>query len=101
MEDPAAWGPWAAPCPIRVDEPSRQKVRSRLKSKMDQRTRERLPALPVLVAAANNRRTSASRRLQAALYELDADLRPRTVGGTYLDLDAAAAAITAVANQGR
>jgi len=34
-------------------------------------------------------------------YDLDADLRPVTVGGTYLDPDAAAAAITAVANQGR
>src|SRR6195952_1507514 len=34
-------------------------------------------------------------------YELDADLRPLTPGGVYLDPDAAAAAITAVANQGR
>jgi 2,3-bisphosphoglycerate-dependent phosphoglycerate mutase len=34
-------------------------------------------------------------------YDLDADLRPVTPGGTYLDPDAAAAAITAVANQGR
>jgi 2,3-bisphosphoglycerate-dependent phosphoglycerate mutase len=34
-------------------------------------------------------------------YELDADLRPVTPGGEYLDPDAAAAAITAVANQGR
>ena len=35
------------------------------------------------------------------VYELDADLRPVTAGGEYLDPDAAAAAITAVANQGR
>jgi 2,3-bisphosphoglycerate-dependent phosphoglycerate mutase len=35
------------------------------------------------------------------LYELDADLRPITTGGTYLDPDAAAAAIEAVKNQGR
>ena len=34
-------------------------------------------------------------------YDLDADFRPITPGGTYLDPDAAAAAITAVANQGR
>lgn len=34
-------------------------------------------------------------------YDLDADLRPITPGGVYLDPDAAAAAITAVANQGR
>src|SRR5262245_33708244 len=35
------------------------------------------------------------------LYELDADLRPTVVGGTYLDPDAAEEAIKAVANQGR
>jgi 2,3-bisphosphoglycerate-dependent phosphoglycerate mutase len=34
-------------------------------------------------------------------YELDADLRPVTVGGRYLDADAAAAAIQQVANQGK
>src|SRR5215207_4076791 len=35
------------------------------------------------------------------VYELDADLKPTVVGGKYLDPDAAAAAIAAVANQGR
>ncbi len=35
------------------------------------------------------------------LYELDDDLRPVTVGGRYLDPDAAAAAIEAVKNQGK
>ena len=35
------------------------------------------------------------------LYELDDDLRPTVPGGRYLDPDAAAAAIAAVANQGR
>ena len=35
------------------------------------------------------------------LYELDDDLRPITVGGEYLDPDAAAAAIEAVKQQGR
>lgn len=35
------------------------------------------------------------------LYELDARLRPVVRGGRYLDPEAAAAAITAVANQGR
>jgi len=35
------------------------------------------------------------------LYELDADLRPITSGGEYLDPAAAAAAIEAVKNQGR
>lgn len=35
------------------------------------------------------------------VYELDDDLKPVTKGGTYLDPEAAAAAIAAVANQGR
>jgi 2,3-bisphosphoglycerate-dependent phosphoglycerate mutase len=35
------------------------------------------------------------------VYSLDDDLRPVTPGGEYLDADAAAAAIQAVANQGR
>ncbi len=35
------------------------------------------------------------------LYALDAQLRPTVAGGEYLDADAAAAAIQAVANQGR
>jgi 2,3-bisphosphoglycerate-dependent phosphoglycerate mutase len=35
------------------------------------------------------------------LYELDADLKPIKAGGTYLDPDAAKAAIEAVANQGK
>lgn len=34
-------------------------------------------------------------------YELDADFRPVTAGGTYLDPDAASEAIAAVASQGR
>ena len=34
-------------------------------------------------------------------YELDADLRPVSPGGVYLDPEAAADAIQAVANQGR
>jgi 2,3-bisphosphoglycerate-dependent phosphoglycerate mutase len=35
------------------------------------------------------------------LYELDEEMRPQTLGGEYLDPEAAAAAIQAVANQGR
>src|SRR5712691_7635572 len=45
-DDPARWGPWAVPCPIRDEEMSRKKERSHRKSRMDQRTRERLPVLP-------------------------------------------------------
>jgi 2,3-bisphosphoglycerate-dependent phosphoglycerate mutase len=35
------------------------------------------------------------------VYRLDADLKPTQPGGQYLDPDAAAEAIKAVANQGR
>src|SRR5690606_25132363 len=34
-------------------------------------------------------------------YDLDSSLRPQTLGGTYLDPEAAKAAAAAVANQGR
>jgi Phage integrase family len=66
MEDPSAWGPWAAPCPIRDAEMSRRKVHAQRKSRMDQRTRERLPALPALTAAADAARKAAAGRLATA-----------------------------------
>jgi integrase len=66
VDDPARWGPWAVPCPIRDEEMSRKKERSHRKSRMDQRTRERLPVLPVLVSAVDAARTTAAALLQAA-----------------------------------
>lgn len=66
-EDPSSWGPWVAPCPIREDELSRRKTRARHKSVMDQRTRERLPALSALLASVNRERDLAARRLLTAL----------------------------------
>ena len=50
VEEPARWGPWAVPCPISDAEISRAKMRKHRKSRMDQRTRERLPVLPVWCA---------------------------------------------------
>ena len=52
VDDPARWGQWAAPCPVRAEEIPHAKELSRRKARMDQRTRERLPVLPVLVASA-------------------------------------------------
>jgi integrase len=66
MEDPARWGQWAAPCPIRDAELSHKKERQERKSRIDQRTRERMPALPALAAAAGRARAEAAGRLQAA-----------------------------------
>jgi hypothetical protein len=45
---------------------------------MDQRTRERLPVLPVLVRTANERRTTAAQRLQAASNTEPGALIPHT-----------------------
>jgi len=56
LDDPGRWGPWAAPCPVRPDELARRKAVRRRKARMDARTRERLPVLPVLVRSADQRR---------------------------------------------
>jgi integrase len=66
VEDPARWGPWVAPCPVGEEEINRRKAQRRLKSRMDARTRERLPALPLLVHSVDQRRRSALALLEAA-----------------------------------
>jgi integrase len=66
MDDPARWGPWAAPCPVRAEDVSRKKSLSRRKSRMDARTRERMPVLPALAAAVARARDTAAARLDAA-----------------------------------
>jgi len=65
-EDPARWGPHAVRCPVSASDASRKKDRSRRKSRMDQRTRERLPVLPVLIAWAGAGRSASAERVQAA-----------------------------------
>ena len=52
LDDPARWGPWVAPCPIRPEDLERRKFTRRRKARMDARTRERLPVLPVLARTA-------------------------------------------------
>jgi integrase len=66
MEEPARWGPWAAPCPVRREDLARVKEIRRRKSRMDQRTRERLPALPALVARVQARAQASAEQLAAA-----------------------------------
>ncbi|MGH3856826.1 MAG: tyrosine-type recombinase/integrase [Pseudonocardiaceae bacterium] len=66
-DDPSRWGPWVAPCPIRdTDTSTQKKKRSHRKSRMDQRTRERLPVMPVLVDTVTSAHQQATQRLQAA-----------------------------------
>jgi hypothetical protein len=66
-EDPARWGPWAAPSPVTKADVNSRKEDRRRKSRMDSRTRERLPVLPVLARSAAEHRATAARALQAAL----------------------------------
>ena len=67
LDDPARWGPWAVPCPVRASDIQYKKQKSRTKARMDARTRERLPVLPALAASADRARTDAAARLSAAL----------------------------------
>jgi hypothetical protein len=66
VDDPARWGLWVAPCPISGAEVQKAKERKHRTARMDQRTRERLPLLPVLVRTANERRLVAARLLATA-----------------------------------
>jgi integrase len=65
-EDPARWGPYAVRCPVSASDASHKKDRMQRKSRTDQRTRERLPLLPALVAWAQAERGAAAQRLDAA-----------------------------------
>jgi hypothetical protein len=66
VEDPARWAPWAAPSPVsKADVGARKEDRHR-KSRMDARTRERLPVLPVLARSAAEHRGRAAEVLAAA-----------------------------------
>ena len=66
IEEPGRWAAWAVPCPIGAEEINQRKAARRRKSRMDARTRERLPVLPVLVRAIDKRRKNAEALLQAA-----------------------------------
>jgi integrase len=66
VEDPSRWARWAAPCPVGPAETIQGKVQRHRKSRMDARTRERLPVLPVLVQCAAQQHADAATLLQAA-----------------------------------
>ena len=66
IDDPARWGPWAAPCPVGHAETIQGRIQRHRKSRMDARTRERLPVLPVLVRSAAQQHADARTLLQAA-----------------------------------
>ncbi len=66
VDDPARWGRWAAPCPVGRAETIQGKVARHRKSRMDARTRERLPVLPVLVRSTARQHADAQALLHAA-----------------------------------
>jgi Phage integrase family len=65
-DDPARWAPWVAPCPVKAGECTQKKFKSRVKSRMDQRTRTQLPLLPALLRAVGQQRKDAEERITAA-----------------------------------
>lgn len=66
-EEPGRWAQWAVPSPVTDTEVSWARERKRRKARMDQRTRERLPVLPVLTRTATDRKNATASRLQAAV----------------------------------
>ena len=66
VDDPARWAQWAVPCPVGRAETIQGKVQRHRKSRMDARTRERLPVLPTLVRSAARQHAGAQALLHAA-----------------------------------
>ncbi|HUZ38560.1 MAG TPA: site-specific integrase [Streptosporangiaceae bacterium] len=66
LDDPSRWARWAVPCPVRQNETVSRKMTQHRKSRMDARTRERLPVLPALVNAVTRHRADAAGLLAAA-----------------------------------
>ena len=73
LEDPARWGQWVAPCPIGEEEINQRKAARHRKSRMDARTRGRLPVLPALVRTVDEQRKSTDVLLQAARRTMPGD----------------------------
>ncbi|MET9987456.1 tyrosine-type recombinase/integrase [Streptomyces rochei] len=75
IDEPARWGPWAAPCPVNNADVAVVKHNKRRKARMDHRTRERLPALPIVVRAAAALHHDARARIKA--------LKETSPGGSF------------------
>jgi integrase len=66
LDEPHRWARWAVPCPVREADCNRAKQDKLVKSRMDQRTRERLPLLPALARAVSRHRTDSAALLEEA-----------------------------------
>lgn len=80
-EDPARWGPFAFRSPVSAHDVSHKKDRLQRKSRMDQRTRERLPVLPALVRFVEAERHRAGELLAVAEATAEGELF-RAAGAT-------------------
>jgi site-specific recombinase XerD len=81
-DDPARWAPWAVRCPVSATDVSHRKDRYQRKSRMDQRTRDRLPVLPALTAWVDRERATTAAVLHAARNTTPGELF--TAGGLTL-----------------
>ena len=75
LDEPHRWARWAVPCPIKETDCNRAKHDKLVKSRMDQRTRERLPLLPALAHAVSQHRLASAALLEQARQTLP--------GGTF------------------
>lgn len=66
LDEPHRWAAWAVPCPIKETDCNRAKEDRLVKARMDQRTRERLPALAKLAEAVDQHRQATAALLHAA-----------------------------------
>ncbi|TQC44514.1 site-specific integrase [Rhodococcus sp. WS4] len=82
VDDPGRWAQWAVPCPIKEEEANRRKLQRHRKSRMDARTRERLPVLPTLVRTVDEHRKATEVLLQAARHTQPGE--PFTAAGQTL-----------------
>lgn len=65
-EDPARWGPWAARCPVQPADIRQRTEQNRRRSRMDQRTRARIPVAGDVAMALDRARRAARGLLTAA-----------------------------------
>ncbi|WP_399143142.1 tyrosine-type recombinase/integrase [Streptomyces sp. NBUA17] len=74
-DDPARWGQWAVSCPIKESEVSHKKHERQQKARSRERTRERMPVLPLLIRTASQQAEESRARLEA--------VREAPAGGSF------------------
>ena len=74
LDEPHRWAQWAVPCPVKETDCNRAKHDKLVKSRMDQRTRERLPHLPALARAVSEHRLASAALLEQARHARPGDI---------------------------